>query len=237
MTAIPEKTVPTPEQLQGELSSWYILHKQLGELKQLEMLKRKFIAPLFFPDPKPGTNRRDVGFGFDLVFVNKLNYNVDDAALDASAASLRKAGIKIDEVFEYKPRLVTSKYNTLNDKQKELLAQVVTISPGAPDLKIVPVGDPSPEEIGLQPVVNIAIPTVPTPEAPAIAAEPVPEPTYIMSPLAGDFTEEDFIGQGWTREQLIDAGYLIAQEPEGPIVPPAPRKTRGGRPKGSKNKK
>jgi hypothetical protein len=199
------------------------MHQHLKELKQAEMIKRKFVAPIYFPAPAEGTNKVDVGFGFELVLVHGFNFKIDENSLDSSAAVLRKAGIKVDKLFKYKPALVEAEYRLLTDEQKEKLvgAGVITISESAPDLKIRAIGDPTPEELGMAQ----AVPIAPT--------QPPGEIEYVMAPLAGDFTEDDYLKQGWTREMLIDKGFLIPREPE---TPPTPPKRRGRKP-GTKNKK
>jgi hypothetical protein len=213
MVALPQKT---PEEKLAELNAWYTMKTALNELKQTEMMKRKFVAPMFFPAPEEGTNKADIGLGYELVLKHSFNYKTDEGALDASAASLRKAGIKVDELFVYKPELKLAVYRALTPEQKLLLQSVITITEASPDLSIRPVGDPTLEQLNI---------SVPTPIAPAAPAGPV---EYVMAPLAGDFTEEDFIAQGWTREMLVDKGYMIPCEPE---QPPKPRARRGRKPK------
>ncbi len=33
-------------------------------------------------------------------------------------------------------------------------------------------------------------------------------PTKVMTPAAGDFSYDDYVVQGWTDQQLLDAGYM-----------------------------
>lgn len=214
MVAIPEQPQLTFEQKKEQLQAWYLLKQSLTNIRNQEMPLRKYIAKIFVPEPVEGTNRADLQDGFDLILKHNFTRSVDAAALDASTTELRKAKVKVDELFEYKPTLVLSAYRTLTEEQRLLVDAVLVIDEGAPSIEI------GPHKIEAAEPAQVSLP-----------APPAAAPTYALGPKAESFTLQDFYDQGWTNEMLIQEGYLIPQEPEG-----KPEPKRRGRAKGSKNK-
>lgn len=138
MTEIPEQQEMTPEQAYALLQEWYKHVQELAPLKVREVLMRKDLRAFYFPAPQEGTNRLFIGGGCDLMLKHQIIRKVDEAALDASVKDLRKAKIKVDELFVYKPQLVKKEYEALTPEQREMVDAVLTISEGeAPQLSIV----------------------------------------------------------------------------------------------------
>jgi hypothetical protein len=145
MAGIPEKPTPTPEQMFERLQVWFGMSDQLAQLKTAEVLARKDLAAYYFPEPSEGTNRLDIGLGYDLKLDHKINRDVDEAALmglDAKALKLiEKLQIPMGELFVQKWELKTGAYRTLNDAQRQFVDGLLTIKEGTPAMAIVPKAD------------------------------------------------------------------------------------------------
>lgn len=163
----------TPEQAYALLDKWHREATELKQLKTREVLDRKDVAKYYFPAPKEGTNRFDIGYGMDLLMDHKFNRSVDEAALDANVKELRKAKVAVDELFEYKPVLKVKEYRKLTPEQREIVDACLTIKPSdTPSLKIVPAGSKDPDAEDDEPAVQPA----PAKAARKSRAKPVPEP-------------------------------------------------------------
>src|SRR3546814_9059491 len=71
MAELEEAQAVTP----AELSKWYLLKKQLAEVKTAESLMRSRIAKFFFPAPDEGTNKHPLkdGTGAELKMVHTID--------------------------------------------------------------------------------------------------------------------------------------------------------------------
>lgn len=142
MTQIPEQQQLTPEQAFEELQKWWQQQQQLAILKQAEVLVRKRMANFYFPTPREGTNRLDLGGGYDLKLDFSYSRNVDEAALDnAKAADFRKLRIDKEELFPLKPTLNLKAYRKLTDEQRAFVDELLEVKEGTPALHIVPQGE------------------------------------------------------------------------------------------------
>lgn len=61
--------------------SWRMDRTELAAIKEREMERRKAVASMLFPNPSKGTQRFDLGSGYAVKLVHKLNYNLE--AIDA----------------------------------------------------------------------------------------------------------------------------------------------------------
>lgn len=145
MVQIPEQTALTPEQAFERLQVWFGMQQQLGDLKTAEVLARKGLADYYFPTPEEGTNRIDLGGGFDLKLDHKINRVVDEAALmgldKAALKFITDHKIPMGELFVQKWELKTGAYRTLDDAQRKFVDALLDIKDGTPALAIVPVAD------------------------------------------------------------------------------------------------
>lgn len=142
MAKIPEQQKLTPEQAYEQLQTWFGMQQQLGQLKTAEVLARGNIAGYYFPEPEEGTNRFDIGGGYDLKLDHKVNRTVDEAALlNVTAAQVKALKLPMDELFVQKWELKTGAYRTLTDEQRLFVDALLDIKPGTPALSIVPVAD------------------------------------------------------------------------------------------------
>lgn len=145
MADITEETAVTP----AELSKWYLLKKQLADVKTAESLMRSRIAKFFFPTPDEGTNNHPLkdGTGAVLKMVHTIDRKVDEGELEALREALAKAednrednlhGMEFDftKLIVWKPELKISEYRKLSDAQRQVFDRVLTVKPGMPQLNI-----------------------------------------------------------------------------------------------------
>lgn len=128
----------TPEGMFAKLQVWFADQAALAQLKVKEVLSRKDLASFYFPSPEKGTNRIDLGGGFDLKLVHKYNIKVDVEAVDAvTPQQIKKLKLPWDDLFKYEPTLVTAVYNELSAEQKKFVDQLLDIKDATPSLEIV----------------------------------------------------------------------------------------------------
>lgn len=147
MAIIPEQPQATPEQMFERLQVWFGMSDQLSQLKTAEVLARKDLAAYYFPTPKEGANRIDIGLGFDLKLDHKVNRNVDEAALNAlggdakALKEIEKLEIPMGDLFVQRWELKTGAYRTLNAAQRKFVDKLLDIKEGTPGMAIVPKAD------------------------------------------------------------------------------------------------
>jgi len=133
MAAIPPNTPFNPAKA---LEDWYLLKKQLADVKGREMTLRKQLFTHYFPKPKEGTNTFDLPDGFKLKGTYSLERNVDEAVWQANRGRFAEAAIP-EDVLRWKPELAKAKYNELTTEQQQLFDQCLLIRPGSPAMEIV----------------------------------------------------------------------------------------------------
>lgn len=95
-----------------------------------------------FPQAKVGTNNLELGMGYKLKAVNKINYNMAgndavDAALEEMAKLGNEGSFIADRVVGWTPKLMLKEYKELAPEYKAIIDKVVTTSPGLPTLEVV----------------------------------------------------------------------------------------------------
>jgi len=139
MSEIPQQQAISPEDAFELLQNWYVEQQQLKKAKSAEHLARTRLARFYFPQPAEGTNRLDLGLGFDLKMVHSFNYKVDEADLDnVSADKIKELNLPWEELFVYKPELNIKTYRTLTPEQLAFVQSIIEIKEGSPQLEIVP---------------------------------------------------------------------------------------------------
>lgn len=142
MVEIPTQQPMTPEQAYERLQTWYQKKAQLSTLKVHEHLERVALADFYFQQPNEGTNRLDIGGGFDLKLQHGYNYKVSEEDLDqVKAADIKRLKLPWDDLFVYKPELKLSVYRSLSAEQKKFVDAILDIKPSSPQLDIVAVAD------------------------------------------------------------------------------------------------
>lgn len=142
MAKIPEQPKLTPEQAMAALANWFTQSQQLAALRAAEAPARQQVANYFIPEPEEGTNRVDIGGGYDLKLDHKLNRTVDEAALLAVTAQQAQAlGLDFTALFRWKPELNIGAYRTLTPAQRDFVDGLLDIKIGLPALSVVPKAD------------------------------------------------------------------------------------------------
>lgn len=134
----------------SQLAAWQYISSELSRIKALEMHARVKCFGTYFPAAGEGTTNFELGNGYKLKAVKKLNYRlaandkVDDALDAISKVGKDGEGKFIAErMVKYDPRLSLTEYKALDPtnpthkKIKELVDGVLTITDGAPTLEIV----------------------------------------------------------------------------------------------------
>lgn len=145
MADLEEAQAVTP----AELAKWFLLKKQLAEVKAAESLMRSRIAKFFFPTPEEGTNNHPLkdGTGAVLKLVHSIDRKVDEAELEALKAALADAetnpesnlrGMEFDfdKLIVWKPELKTAEYRKLSEAEVQVFDRVLTVKPGSPQVDI-----------------------------------------------------------------------------------------------------
>lgn len=145
MADLTEETAVTP----AELSKWFLLKKQLGEVKSAEAMMRSRIAKFFFPTPDEGTNTHPLkdGTGANLKMVHNIDRKVDEGELEALREAMSAAeddeknnlhGLELDftKLIVWKPELKIAEYRKLTEAQRQVFDRVLVVKPGMPQLDI-----------------------------------------------------------------------------------------------------
>lgn len=124
-----------------KILAWSQNSDLLAKLKKLEMEQRKALFTLLFPDPKVGTQHHELGAGYKVTAVHKIDTKLDEAAFELILPEIEKLGDKakaeLAEAVKYKPGLVKKGYEALSDDVKEMFDEAVTTKPASPSLKLV----------------------------------------------------------------------------------------------------
>lgn len=142
MADVTQETAVTLE----DLGKWFLLKKQLAEVKSAEALLRSRVFKFFFPTPVEGSkdNKYTIpdGTGAVLQATHVINRDIDMGELTAFREEMEKEGsqlpqLKLDALIKWKPELVKSEYNKLSDNEKKVFDRVLIVKPGSPQLDIV----------------------------------------------------------------------------------------------------
>lgn len=113
----------------------------LAKLKVLEMAQRKELGEALFPDPKVGTQHYDLGSGYKVTFVHKMDTKLDAAAYSLIQPELEAMGEDVkallSNVITYKPSLVMKGYESLTGEVKDLFDEAITLKPASPSMKLI----------------------------------------------------------------------------------------------------
>lgn len=127
-----------------KIVEWLDASKKLAEAKEQELLLRNEVIKLSFKNPKEsGTENVELGNGYKLKAVFKLNYrlnNLNDGVNKAiqQIEKLEPQGSFITQrLIKWKPELSITEYNKLDSKVKDIINEVVISYPGTPSLELV----------------------------------------------------------------------------------------------------
>jgi len=120
--------------------------------KAEEMELRKYIVGREFPKKQEGTQRKELGNGYELKAVVKYNYNLADndtveKCLDHISALGNEGPFIADRLVSWKPNFLKTEYNDLLERKSKgderaikilsIIDEMLTITEGAPTLDIV----------------------------------------------------------------------------------------------------
>jgi hypothetical protein len=111
--------------------------KQLKQLRTDEMVLRKEILGEAFPDGKIGTNTLELGAGWKLKGVFKIDRKVDETTLQDTLTLLRERKVPADVLIRWKPEVVAKEYKKLTPEDKLIFDQTLVVKPVSPSLEIV----------------------------------------------------------------------------------------------------
>lgn len=131
--------ITSNDTLLADLSEWNRLRNELAALKQKEMLLRKALWTRMFAEPVEGTNKFDLGDGFEVSGTHKIERKVDLASYQNLVEHLRHEGVPVDTLVKWKPELAISEYRKLNEDQAKKFDHILIISEGSPSMEIRPV--------------------------------------------------------------------------------------------------
>lgn len=132
------------------LLQWDNAKVALEQAKELEMQLRKAVVDFAFdPNKQSGTERIELGNGYEAKAVKKLNFGfikneegkLDKAAIDKALSKIEKDGpvgvLIADRLVKWTPALSMTEYNQLDPKYKKIIDEVIETTEGAPTLEII----------------------------------------------------------------------------------------------------
>ena len=125
----------------AKLEEWRLAKQKADGVKPIvaeEQRLRKEVFNLFFPTPKEGTDKVELGEGWLLKGTYKLDRKIDEAALPTVQKELREIDINPDLLVNWEPKLKTAIYKELTEPQRRIFDQALVIKPGSPTVELVP---------------------------------------------------------------------------------------------------
>ena len=133
------------------LLAWEESKKALEVAKEKEMEQRKAVVAFAFdPNKESGTERIELGNGYQAKAVKKVSYGfiktedgkLNKAAIDKALAKIEKVGGAVGELIaerlvKWTPDLSLTEYKQLDEKFKKIIDEVIVTSEGAPTLEII----------------------------------------------------------------------------------------------------
>ncbi len=125
---------------------WQEANKALAAAKEAELELRKTVLKLGFDfesDDREGTQNVDLGAGYKLKAVFKINRRLDnkDNGVDKVLSKIEKSGPEgefvAERLIKWEPKLVKKEYDGLAPKFKKLIDEVITARPGTPTVSLV----------------------------------------------------------------------------------------------------
>lgn len=133
------------------LLAWDDIKNKITALKEQEMDLRKYIVKRAFPTAVEGTNKQELGNGYELKAVVKFNYKLEDnkkveAGLDKISAMGNDGSFIAERLVSWTPNFLLTEYRELqrqadegNPNAKEMIkivSEFLIITDAAPTLEI-----------------------------------------------------------------------------------------------------
>lgn len=103
-------------------------------------LRQEVILATWGDKPKEGTNTLELGAGYKLKAVIKIERKVDEAVLPAVKERMKELKLRPDMLFVDKPQLDLKVYRQLTAEQQKVVDEALVIKPSAPTLELVEPG-------------------------------------------------------------------------------------------------
>jgi hypothetical protein len=124
---------------------WQVSKKALEAAKETEAALRNELFAITFPAGLVGTDNYELGQGYKLKGVGKINYNLNnkDGATEKALGVLETLGNEgtfiAERLVSWKPTLSVTEYKSLSadSPYKRIIDAVLTTSPGLPTLELV----------------------------------------------------------------------------------------------------
>lgn len=120
-----------------KIMAWEAARKTLDAAKSAEMEMRKAIVAECFDPEHVGTQNAELGNGWKLKAVVKINYNVDKDADKVDAALDKLEDWQADRLIKWTPTLSVTEYKQLSDADRAVIDTIVTTSFASPTLELV----------------------------------------------------------------------------------------------------
>ena len=132
------------------LIEWQRLQTELANAKVAEMEMRRYVVKRAFPDATEGTNKVELGNGYELKATVKYNYNLDtdldkvEAALNKIAVMGNEGAFIADRLVKWSASFLLTEYRKLQELDatniqkaiKKEIDAVLLITDAAPSLEI-----------------------------------------------------------------------------------------------------
>lgn len=122
--------------------AWARAADELETAKARELDLRQQLLAAAFSDLQPGTSNLELGAGYQLQAVMRLNHSLEPTLTRLALDEIRATGDVgthlAERVVRWTPELVISEWKKLPGKIAEVLGQALTSKPGQPSLKLVP---------------------------------------------------------------------------------------------------
>lgn len=156
MTDINPEIVHWKTQRDNVLLAWKDAKATLETAKVAEMDLRQQVAKMLFPEPKKGTQRHDLGGGYAVKLVHKINYKLGDKekvdkkgdkvpineqveiVMEAVEKCGNEGAFLVDRLIKTSYDLSVTEYNQLEpgSQVKKLIDSILITSDGAPTIEI-----------------------------------------------------------------------------------------------------
>ncbi len=129
----------------ADLVTWFKLKAKLAKVKGEEAMLRSRIFKHYFPAPTEGSRDNKVplndGTGAILQADYVINRTVDEQQLEALREAMFAEGsnlpkLDLTKLVKWKPELVKTEYNKLNEEERHCFDQCLIIKPGSPQMDI-----------------------------------------------------------------------------------------------------
>ncbi len=125
------------EELSNKLAQWAAASENQKYWQELERKLRKEIFDELFPKPKEGTNRAELGMGYNLVATYPIDRKVDLTSYTAISEQFEENKIP-SNIIKYEPKLEVKVYKAMTGQQQLFFDQALIIKPGSIQMKIEP---------------------------------------------------------------------------------------------------